>query len=140
MKRDLPWVLLSGMLFGAGLAVSGMIRPEVVLSFLTLQDLGLLFVLGGAVVLTFVVYRVTPKVLSRPPAGEGFAEHPAKLGRDTVIGAALFGIGWGLSGVCPAPAFAGLGTGNWMLLLALAGMSIGAWIHGRFLAKEEPRS
>ncbi|HEB53053.1 MAG TPA: YeeE/YedE family protein [bacterium] len=135
MIRDLPWVLVSGMLFGAGLAVSGMIRPEVVLSFLTLQDLGLLFVLGGAVVVTFVTYRVAPKVLGRPPAGESFAEHPAKLGRDTVIGAALFGIGWGLSGVCPAPAFAGLGTGNWMLLLSIAGMAIGAWVHGLLQSK-----
>ena len=104
MKRDTPWVLLSGVLFGVGLAVSGMVRPEIVLDFLRLEDLGLLFVLGGAVVVTFVAYRFVPKLMSRPFAGETFAKHPAVLSRDTVIGSLLFGIGWGLCGVCPATA------------------------------------
>lgn len=136
MSRDLPWVLISGALFGAGLAVSGMIQPEIVLSFLRLQDLGLLFVLGGAVVVTFLTYRFIPKVLPKPPAGDKFKSHPATFSMNTILGAMLFGIGWGLCGVCPAPAFAGLGTGNWWLLISLAGLGLGAWIHGRFLTKD----
>ncbi|MEZ6037474.1 MAG: DUF6691 family protein [Planctomycetota bacterium] len=136
MRRDLPWVLLAGALFGAGLTVSGMITPEVVLSFLTLQDLGLLLVLGGAVTVTFLAYRFVPKVLPRPVCGTDFKRHTATLGKQTVVGAALFGIGWGLCGVCPAPAFAGLGVGTWVLVVSLLGMLLGAWTHGRFLAKD----
>jgi uncharacterized membrane protein YedE/YeeE len=50
----------------------------------------------------------------------------------TLGGAALFGVGWGLSGVCPGPAIAGLGTANWPLAVALAGLIAGAYVQGRF--------
>jgi uncharacterized membrane protein YedE/YeeE len=50
--------------------------------------------------------------------------------RDTLNGAALFGVGWGLCGVCPGPAIAGLGAGNWNLLWALAGIALGALVQG----------
>jgi len=52
-----------------------------------------------------------------------------------VIGAAIFGIGWGLSGVCPGPAIAGLGVGNAPVLWALAGLFAGAYVQGRLFAK-----
>ncbi|MCA8948722.1 MAG: YeeE/YedE family protein [Planctomycetes bacterium] len=135
MGRDTLWVLLAGGLFGAGLTVSTMIEPEVVIAFLRLQDLGLLLVLGGAVTITFFAYRLVPRLLAQPIAGERFASHAATLSRNTVLGAALFGVGWAIAGVCPGPAFAGIGAGNWTMLLPLAGMFAGAWIHGRFLAK-----
>ena len=122
--------LLAGALFGFGLAVSTMIRPEVVLSFLRLQDFGLMLVMGGAVVVTALAYRFIPRMLRRPVLGGEFHHHPSAWNRDTLRGAALFGIGWGLCGVCPGPAIAGLGAGNWMLLYAIAGMAIGALVHG----------
>jgi hypothetical protein len=50
--------------------------------------------------------------------------------RDTFIGSAMFGVGWGLSGVCPGPAIAGLGTGNLQLLWVLGGLAAGAWLQG----------
>jgi uncharacterized membrane protein YedE/YeeE len=50
--------------------------------------------------------------------------------RDTLVGAALFGVGWGLSGVCPGPAIAGLGSGNWPLIFSVLGLFAGAWVHG----------
>jgi uncharacterized membrane protein YedE/YeeE len=53
----------------------------------------------------------------------------------TIVGAAIFGVGWGLSGVCPGPAIAGIGDGNWPLLLALAGMFAGAYVQGRWFGK-----
>lgn len=127
----LVFALLSGALFGAGLAVSTMIRPEVVLSFLTFADLGLLLVLGGAVAVTMVAYRLAPRLLRRPLCASSFEVRPAALDRKLVLGAALFGIGWGLSGVCPAPAIAGLGAQNWALGYAVVGMLAGAWLHGR---------
>jgi uncharacterized membrane protein YedE/YeeE len=135
MNARWPFVLAAGTLFGAGLAWSTMTRPEVVLSFLHFTDLGLLLVLGGAVSVTLLVYQLAPRMLARPIAGERFAKHPSVLDKRTLFGAALFGVGWGLCGVCPGPAVAGLGTGNWPLLVALAGLFAGGWLHGRFCGK-----
>ena len=132
MRSSAAWTLAAGALFGFGLALSTMVRPEAVLDFLLGRDMGLLLVLGGAVVVTFVAYRVAPRVLAKPFAGESFATHPSQMSARTLGGAALFGIGWGLSGVCPGPAMAGLGAGNWPLVIALAAMVAGAWVQGRF--------
>jgi uncharacterized protein len=133
--RALFFVLLSGALFGFGLSVSTMVKPEVVLSFLLWKDMGLLLVLGGAVVVTFIAYHLLPRVMNKPWAGEKFGAHPSSMRASTIVGAALFGVGWGLSGVCPGPAIAGLGTGNWPLLVALAGMVAGAYVQGRYFGK-----
>ena len=132
MRASTAWTLAAGMLFGFGLALSTMVRPEVVLDFLLFRDMGLLLVLGGAVVVTFFAYRLAPRWLRKPLAGEAFQRHPSQLDARTLGGAALFGVGWGLSGVCPGPAMAGLGTGNWPLALALAAMVAGAYVQGRF--------
>jgi len=130
-------VLLSGALFGGGLALSTMIQPEVVLAFLRFQDLGLLLVLGGATTLTLLAYQFGPRLLRRPPLGEAFQVRGGTLDRRIVLGAAIFGAGWGLSGVCPGPAIAGLGAGNWPLLWALVGIVAGAWVQGRMAARGE---
>ena len=122
--------LAGGALFGYGLAVSTMIRPEVVLSFLRFQDFGLMLVMGGAVLVTLMAYKLAPRLLSKPLLGGYFHRHVSQWNRDTAIGAALFGVGWGLCGVCPGPAIAGLGAGNLDLLWALAGISLGALLQG----------
>lgn len=123
-------VLASGALFGFGLSLATMIRPEVVLSFLRFQDMGLMLVMGGAVVVTLLSYRFAPRLLRQPLLGGYFHQHVSAWNRDTFVGAALFGAGWGLCGVCPGPAIAGLGTGNWDLLWALAGILAGALLQG----------
>ena len=128
--KSLLVILMTGVLFGFGLALSTMIQPEVVLSFLRLEDLGLLFVLGGAASVTAVCYQLVPRVLNKPILEANFGRHSASLDRQTLGGAALFGIGWGLSGVCPGPAVASLGTGNWPILFALAGLFAGAYVQG----------
>ncbi len=122
--------LLTGVLFGFGLAYSSMIQPEVVLSFLRFQDFGLLLVLGGAVVVTAMVYRWLPRFMDRPVFGGAFGRHSSEMTGRTLGGAALFGVGWGLSGVCPGPAIAGLGVGNWPLLFAVLAMFAGAYLQG----------
>lgn len=122
--------LIAGALFGFGLALSSMVSPEVVLSFLRWQDFGLLLVMGGAVGVTTLAYQLAPRLMKRPLLGDHFAVRPAVLDRDTVLGAAIFGVGWGLCGVCPGPAIAGLGTGNSAMLIALAGIAAGAWLQG----------
>jgi uncharacterized membrane protein YedE/YeeE len=131
-RGALPFVLAAGALFGFGLALSTMVRPEVVLDFLLWRDLGLLLVLGGAVAVTFIAYRFVPRLFARPWTGGQFQKHPSEMGARTLGGAALFGVGWGLSGVCPGPAIAGLGTANWPLAVALAGLVLGAYVQGRF--------
>ena len=123
-------VLAAGVLFGFGLALSTMVKPEVVLSFLRFADWGLMLVMGGAVVVTLLAYKLLPRLLRRPLLGDAFHQHPSQWNRDTLQGAALFGIGWGLCGVCPGPAIAGLGTGNWDLLWALGGIVLGALAQG----------
>lgn len=119
-----------GIVFGFGLALSTMLRPEVVLSFLQFRDWGLLLVMGGAMGVTLLAYQGLPRRLKAPLLGGEFDRSQSPLNRDTVIGAAIFGIGWGLCGVCPGPAIAGLGTGNLQLLWALGGILAGAGLQG----------
>jgi len=130
--RAFAFVLASGALFGFGLSLSTMVKPEVVLGFLLGRDMGLLLVLGGAVVVTFLAYHFAPRLLAKPWTAQRFSQHPSSLDRRTLGGAAVFGIGWGLCGVCPGPAIAGLGIGNWPIGIALAGMIAGAYVQGRF--------
>jgi uncharacterized membrane protein YedE/YeeE len=133
--RTYAFVLLSGALFGFGLALSTMVKPEVVLSFLMWRDMGLLLVLGGATAVTFAAYHLAPRLLEKPWTGGKFGKHPSSMDVRTLGGAALFGIGWGLCGVCPGPAIAGLGVGNWPLLVSLAGLLAGAYVQGRYFGK-----
>jgi uncharacterized membrane protein YedE/YeeE len=127
---QLAAALVAGALFGFGLSYSTMIRPAVVLGFLRFTDLGLMLVLGGAVLVTLVAYRVVPRLLRAPLLGGRFGKHESSLSRNTIVGAAIFGIGWGITGVCPGPAIAGLGAGSWELGYAIAGIAIGALLQG----------
>jgi uncharacterized protein len=105
--------LLSGVLFGLGLAISGMTDPAVVLGFLDLFgdfNPALMFVLGGAVGTTMLAFRL---VLRRPaPLLEDKFQLPTRKDIDArlLIGAGLFGIGWGLAGYCPGPALVSAGA------------------------------
>ncbi|MBB2168323.1 YeeE/YedE family protein [Gluconacetobacter aggeris] len=101
-----------GLLFGFGLALSGMVDPARVLGFLDLAgawDPSLIFVLGGAVSVSFLGYRLSRR-MSRPVCTEHF-DLPTRtaIDRRLIGGAALFGIGWGLAGLCPGPAIVSLG-------------------------------
>jgi uncharacterized protein len=107
--------LLAGMLFGVGLAVSGMVNPAKVVGFLDVAggewDPTLIFVMGGALLVTILAFRMILK-RARPILADGFAL-PSKSAVDRRVlgGAALFGVGWGLSGFCPGPAVAAMVTG-----------------------------
>jgi uncharacterized membrane protein YedE/YeeE len=120
--------LAAGLVFGLGLAVSGMADPLVVLGFLDLAgswDPTLLFVMGGAVPVTFVGYRL---VLGRgrPLLAERLTLPTlTRLDAPLLGGAALFGIGWGIAGYCPGPALASLSAGAPGTLLFVAMMLAG---------------
>ena len=122
--------LISGTVFGFGLAWATMIRPESVINFLTFRDLGLLLVLGSATTLNLIVFQLMPRLRARALLGGQFEKRPFTLDRPSLLGGALFGVGWGICGVCPGPAITGIGAGNFNLLIALAGIFAGAWLHG----------
>ncbi len=123
-------VFVGGTVFGFGLAYSGMTKQEVVLSFLGLRDLGLVFVLGGAAAVASLAINILPRYLRRPLLGGEFKPRQAPLSRNVLIGAAIFGLGWGISGQCPGSAVASLGTGNFPILAGLAAMFAGAYVRG----------
>lgn len=122
--------LLLGLLFGIGLVVSGMADPAKVLNFLDLAgtwDPSLAFVMGGAVTVVFVGYRV---VLARPgPIAAASFDLPRRSDIDwpVVAGPAIFGIGWGLGGFCPGPALTALGLGEPGTLVFVPAMVAGMW-------------
>jgi uncharacterized membrane protein YedE/YeeE len=125
---------LAGVLFGLGLAISGMIDPEKVLGFLDISgdwDPSLAFVMGGAIPVAWLGFRLAAR---RPtPLCEAAFSRPTAtiVDRKLVLGAALFGIGWGLAGFCPGPALASLGLGLWQVWLFAAAMMAGMALHYR---------
>ncbi|MFB6106204.1 MAG: YeeE/YedE family protein [Halobacteriaceae archaeon] len=124
-------VVLGGLLFGFGLGYSQMARPEVVLAFLQLRDLGLLFVMGGAAVVTGVTFAVmSTRDVRAPLTGRAYGRRLKTMDRKVPVGGAIFGVGWGLSGICPGAAYASLGVGNLPILWALGGMFLGAYAQG----------
>ena len=123
---------LCGIVFGAGLAVSGMTNPAKVLAFLDVSgawDPTLAFVMGGAVLVSAVGFARARR-LDRAWLGEAFAI-PTRTDLDVplVAGAALFGIGWGLVGLCPGPALASLVRGSFESFLFVAAMLAGVALY-----------
>jgi uncharacterized membrane protein YedE/YeeE len=120
---------VGGLVFGVGLALSGMAKPEIVLDFLQLEDLGLLLVMGGAASVTAVVFALATRAGSAAPlTAQAYTRRVKSLDRSVVAGGAIFGVGWGISGVCPGAAYASFGIGNWPILWAVAGMFLGAYV------------
>jgi uncharacterized membrane protein YedE/YeeE len=133
--------LITGLLFGFGLALSHMVDPNKVLNFLDIAgnwDPSLAFVLGGAVAITLPMFRLVlrnPKPLLHP---RFHLPVQTKLDRRLMIGAAIFGIGWGLAGYCPGPGISALVLGIWqpvVFVLALIGGSLAyRWVSNRYLS------
>jgi hypothetical protein len=111
MMRPIAFALIAGALFGAGLAVSGMADPQRVRGFLDLfgaWDPTLAFVMGGALIPMAIAWRIQKRMPS-PMAAERFALPTVRdLDPRLIGGAALFGIGWGIAGLCPGPAITDL--------------------------------
>jgi len=131
-----PIVVLGGLVEGFGLAYSHMARPEVVLRFLQLRDFGLLLVMIAAAIVVGVAVFVGIGFLGRAPlTGRSYGRQLKSMDRNVVVGGAIFGVGWGLSGICPGAGYASLGIGNYPILLGIVGMFAGAYVQGYWRAR-----
>ncbi|HQM88010.1 MAG TPA: YeeE/YedE family protein [Methylotenera sp.] len=146
MKRNLNhfstllFALFSGLIFGIGLILAGMANPAKVLAFLDLAGLwdpSLGLVMGGAIAVGLIAFTVAKK------RTKSFLGLPMNLptsciiDKRLIIGSLIFGIGWGLVGICPAPAFVLLGTGSLKGIVFLVAMLIGMAIFEYFDARNK---
>lgn len=146
MKRNLNhfstllFALFSGLIFGIGLILAGMANPAKVLAFLDLAGLwdpSLGLVMGGAIAVGLIAFTVAKK------RTKSFLGLPMNLptsriiDKRLIIGSLIFGIGWGLVGICPAPAFVLLGTGSLKGIVFLVAMLVGMAIFEYFDARNK---
>ncbi len=124
-------VLASGLIFGIGLTISGMVNPGKIINFLDLTgsfDATLIFVMGAAVTITTLGYYFVLKQ-TQPLFADHFHLPTVKdIDWRLIGGSALFGIGWGLSGFCPGPAISSLAFGHSESVIMLIAMAMGAYI------------
>ena len=127
--------LIIGTPFGLGLAISQMVNPARVIGFLDVAgrwDPTLIFVMGGALLLTAPIFSL---VLHRkaPFLAERFSlPTKVEIDRPLLLGAIIFGVGWGLGGFCPGPALAALASGSPSVALFVVAMIAGQWLGSRF--------
>ena len=132
-QRQMLVAFVSGLVFAIGLGIAGMTNPAKVLGFLDMfggdWDPSLMFVMGGAMLVYAPVYQVL-KGRDAPKFGDRFHWPTAKdIDVKLVIGSALFGIGWGLAGLCPGPAVVAVITGALPFLVYAAAMVGGMLAH-----------
>ena len=131
-------VALAGLVFGVGLALSGMTHASKVLGFLDIAgawDPSLLFVLGGAVGVSAIAFRFVLR-RSAPLFEETFRLPTTKdIDRRLVIGGLIFGVGWGISGYCPGPGIALLAAPSWEAWVFVPAVFVGALLHRTFAAR-----
>lgn len=132
-------IYLIGAIFGVGISISGMANPAKVLNFFDIAgvwDPSLIFVMGGALVTTFIGYKL---VFGREaPIFEGRFSLPTSRTIDArlVAGSAIFGIGWGIAGFCPGGALPALGTGRWEVFVFTAALIVGIFIARWLMARQ----
>ncbi len=134
----LMFALLTGLIFEVGMAVSGMMDPAKVLNFFDVAgswDPSLAFVMAGALLVTFLGYRLVFR--SREPLFGGRMHLPSATEIDLRLigGSALFGIGWGITGFCPGAAIPALGTGRWEPALFLVAVIAGFGLRRLLMAR-----
>ena len=129
---------ICGILFSIGLGISGMTQPQKVIGFLDVfgeWDLSLAFVMSGAVLSYLILQLWIQRNFSIPVLGGSFQITTRKdLDRSLIIGALLFGSGWGLGGYCPGPAITSLGSGSLNALLFVVAMGIGMLVADRVIS------
>ena len=127
-----------GILFSVGLGISGMTQPQKVIGFLDVLgewDLSLAFVMCGAVLSYFVLQLWIQQKIPIPLFGGSFQTSTSKdLDRSLIIGALLFGSGWGIGGYCPGPVITSLGSGSFDAMMFVFSMGIGMLLADKFIS------
>lgn len=124
---------VAGLIFALGLGISGMTLPQKVIGFLDVTgawDYSLAFVMGGAVVVYGLIYQITKRMERPRYAAKFHLPTSKKIDGKLLVGAALFGAGWGLGGFCPGPALVSVPAGfagTWDILLFVLSMFVGMW-------------
>lgn len=124
--------LAAGLLFGAGLAVSGMADPQRVQAFLDLGgdwDPTLAFVMGGAMLVMVIAWAIQRRMAAPVAAGKFDLPATNRIDARLAIGALIFGAGWGIGGLCPGPAIADLAIAPVQAAMFVAAMLAGMAIH-----------
>jgi len=132
--------LVAGGIFGSGMIISGMTDPDKVLGFLDVTgqwDASLLFVLGGALIVFSLFYHLIIKHRETSINLEPIPDvNKSGVDANLIVGAAIFGIGWGLVGFCPGPIVSSLSSGNANVFIFLLCMVIGMFGANKLLAKK----
>ena len=132
------WAFIFGGIFSIGLIFSGMSNPEKVLDFLDLfgdWDASLAFVMLGAISVAFIPFQ---KALRNPASKTIYNEaiqSPQNRSLDSklILGSLIFGAGWGIAGICPAPSFTLIGLGHYQVLYFILAMMLGVYVHRKLL-------
>lgn len=131
--------LAAGLLFGIGLAVSGMFDPAKVLGFLDIAAIGsgrwdpsLAFVMAGGLAVALPVFQYAKRRIAPMAAPQFQAPAARAVDRRLMLGALIFGLGWGLVGYCPGPALAALAFGATGTILFVLAMAAGMALHARW--------
>jgi uncharacterized membrane protein YedE/YeeE len=134
------FALIAGSVFGVGMSISGMTNPQRVLGFFDVAggwDPTLAFVMGGAMIPMIVAWRIRAR-MEKSVLGADLPGPPSKtIDAKLVGGSALFGLGWGIVGLCPGAVVPALAFGGWPVALFLAAMLAGLLIAPR-LARPKP--
>lgn len=139
MMRNIT-ALIAGTVFGVGLTVAEMINPAKVIGFLDLfgnWDPSLAFVMGGALIVTAVGYRLVTKNAAPVFADSFQIPTNSTIDARLAAGSVLFGIGWALAGLCPGPAIAAMSIGGLPVLLFLCAMFAGAGLYEFVMPKND---
>ena len=132
----------AGLLFGAGMIISGMANPAKVIGFLDVTgnwDPSLAFVMGGALAVFTPIYHLVIKKRTAAISGDKFSwTTNTTIDRNLILGAAIFGTGWGIAGFCPGPAMASIAGGSNIILAFILSMIVGMVHAGQYLRGRFP--
>ncbi|MEJ2762987.1 YeeE/YedE family protein [Photobacterium sp. MCCC 1A19761] len=133
--------LASGLLFGMGMMVSGMVDPANVIGFLDVAghwDPSLAFVMGGALLVFAPAYWVLIRRRAQPVCRAAFhLSQKKRIDARLVLGSVLFGLGWGIAGICPGPAVTSLSGGRFEMLVFVVSMIFGTLVSCLWTEKQE---